>query len=222
MPEPVTAIKTIATVGSAAMAKRSASKAAKAMAADRDYQRRMYEAELSRQEPFRQAATRATQQLEQLYGPGGAYATGPTREQLLADPLYGAGLDESIKALERSAAARGGLLSGRTIRGVRSETLQGLQNAFMRNMGQREAQTNVLAGLAGRTGANVNIPTGDGGGEAMANYEMQKNALAQSLLDRALKAYGGRRAGGLQDVTVTGSRYQTLPGGGYRRIPGGP
>lgn len=192
-------IGVVGSIGSALIGARSAKKAAEAQAkaatAGQDFERQKYEEEVARQEPFRKAALDAQNRLAALYGPGGAYATGPSREQLLADPLYGAGLDESVRALERSAAARGGLLSGRTIRGVRSETLQGLQNAYGREMARREAETNVLASLAGGRGSMVPVPRGGAGydGSALASYEIAKGNLAQNLLGKAFEYYGSRQ-----------------------------
>lgn len=196
--------KVVTTIGSAALAKRGARKAqeaqAKAISAasgPSEFERQAYERELARLEPFRQAALQATNRLAALYGAGGEFAAAPTREQLLADPLYGAGLDESVRALERSAAARGGLLSGRTIRGVRSETLQGLQNAFARNLADRQAQTNALAQIAQLRGEGPAIPRGFGPtnvGSPMADYYMQEAGMLQNLLGRGID-YLGYRSG---------------------------
>jgi hypothetical protein len=225
MSDPVTAVKGVATVGSALIGKRAAKKAAEAQAkaatAGQEYERQKYEEEIARQEPFRQAAVQATNRLAQLYGAGGAYTMGPTREQLLADPLYAAGLDESIKALERSAAARGGLLSGGTIRGVRSETLQGLQNAYGRALAQRELETNALARLAERSGAVLSPPRGSGGydGSAMAGYEIAKGNLMQDLLGQGLNWLGARS---VKPKTIPGPSYggSAVPWRSPQRLPG--
>jgi hypothetical protein len=66
-----------------------------------------------------------------------------------ADPGYAFRLSEGTKALERSAAARGGLLSGGTLRETQRYG-QGLasqeyQNAYDRYIGQNLQQYNMLA-----------------------------------------------------------------------------
>ena len=70
-----------------------------------------------------------------------------------ADPGYGFRLDEGMKALERSAAARGGLLSGATgknlLRYGQQMGSQEYQNAFNRYQAERAAQLQPLQSLAG-------------------------------------------------------------------------
>lgn len=78
-----------------------------------------------------------------------------------ADPGYGFRLDEGMKALERSAAARGGLLSGATgknlLRYGQQMGSQEYQNAFNRYQAERAAQLQPLQSLAGvgQTAANT-------------------------------------------------------------------
>lgn len=223
----------VGTIGSALISKRSAKKSAEAQAkaiaassGPSEFEQRRYEEEVARREPFRQAALQATNRLAALYGVGGQFATGPTREQLVADPLYGAGLDESVRALERSAAARGGLRSGRTVRGIRSETLQGLQNAFARNLAERQAQTNALAQIAQLGGEAPPIPRGFGPsniGSPMADYYMQEGNILQNLLGRGIDYLGYRSQQPRSTTGGTGpyggsavpwrSKF-TIPGGG--------
>jgi hypothetical protein len=88
-----------------------------------DLQRRIYEESMARTQPFYQtgvnaladyaAASRAGLPQFQYEGaPPPAFQFRP--EQLTTDPGYGFRLKEGLKALEQSAAARGGLLSGTT------------------------------------------------------------------------------------------------------------
>lgn len=72
-------------------------------------QERMFERQMELQEPWRQAGVNALAQIR-----GGF--TG--KVDLAQDPGYAFRLAEGQKALERSAAARGGLLSGATLRGT--------------------------------------------------------------------------------------------------------
>lgn len=122
-----------------------------AAAGDRaaDIQRQMFERQVQLQEPFRQAGISALNKLTPLameYTPFG-------QQQFQADPGYAFRLSEGNKALERSAAARGGLLSGNALRAAQQYG-QGLasqeyDNAFKRYQIEREARLNPLQSLAG-------------------------------------------------------------------------
>ena len=113
-----------------------------------DVQRQMFERQAELQEPWRQAGIGALNQLiplSQQYQPFGM-------QQFQQDPGYGFRLAEGMKALERSAAARGGLLSGAQMKGVQrfgqDLASQEYQNAFNRYQREREARLNPLQSLA--------------------------------------------------------------------------
>jgi hypothetical protein len=112
-----------------------------------------------------------------------------------ADPGYGFRLAEGQKALERSAAARGGLLSGSAMKGTLNYA-QGLasqeyQNAFNRYTSQRDTRYNMLRGLtdvgagaagsmvgaAGTAGANTAAAQGNAGAAQASGYVGAANAL---------------------------------------------
>lgn len=114
-----------------------------------DIQRQMFERQVALQEPWRQAGIGALNQLiplSQQYQPFGM-------EQFQAEPGYGFRLAEGMKALERGAAARGGLLSGATLKGIQRYgqdlASQEYQNAFNRYQAERQARLNPLQSLAG-------------------------------------------------------------------------
>jgi hypothetical protein len=69
------------------------------------------------------------------------------------DPGAAFRLSEGLKALDNSASARGGVLSGNALKGVndyaQNTASQEYGNAFNRYMAQRGAQTNTLQSLAG-------------------------------------------------------------------------
>ena len=69
-------------------------------------------------QPYQTAGSSAFNQLAQLYGPGGEYTQQPTLQQLQMDPSYAFREQQGMKALQQSAAARGGLLSGTTLKGI--------------------------------------------------------------------------------------------------------
>jgi len=112
-------------------------------------QRRQFNRNEQLQKPFYNAGVGALNQLVPLasnYTPFGM-------EQFEADPGYSFRMDEGMKALERSAAARGGLLSGSAMKGIQRFG-QGLAseeytNAFNRYQTERQARLNPLQSLTG-------------------------------------------------------------------------
>jgi hypothetical protein len=109
----------------------------------------MYEEDVARQEPWRKAGVTALNKLTPLateYTPFGM-------QQFQQDPGYAFRMSEGMKGLERSAAARGGLLSGGTLKGIQrygqDMASQEYQNAFNRYQTERSARLNPLQSLAG-------------------------------------------------------------------------
>ncbi len=191
MPEPISAaISGAATLGSALLGRSAARSAASAQerAAQQagDTQRAMFERQVELQEPFRQAGMTAQNRLMTLLGLGGdpnapGYGTAArdfTMADYTADPGYGFRMSEGMKALERSAAARGGLLSGATLRGVQrfgqDLASQEYQNAFNRFYAMRNAQLNPLQSILGQGQTSTNVLTGAAGeaGRGIAGAQM--------------------------------------------------
>ena len=188
-----------AVVGSSligASASRSAA-GAQAAAADRaaEGQERMFERQVELSEPWRKAGETALNKLVPLateYTPFGM-------SQFQADPGYGFRMSEGMKALERSAAARGGLLSGATLKGIQrfGQDLgsQEYQNAFNRYQAERQARLAPLQSLAGvgqttaqqigeagmRTAQNVGETLTSGAAARASGYVGGANALTQGL-----------------------------------------
>ena len=141
-----------AIIGSALLGGSSAKSAAKVQAssADRaaDLQQQQFERQVELQTPFREAGLRALPELEAAsrYTPFGM-------DQFQQDPGYAFRMSEGMKQLERSAAARGGLLSGGALKGIQrfGQDLgsQEYQNAFNRYQTERNARLNPLQSLAG-------------------------------------------------------------------------
>lgn len=113
-----------------------------AAAADRatESQERMFERNVELQEPWRQAGVNALAKM-------GTGFTGQV--DLTQDPGYAFRMSEGMKALERGAAARGGLLSGGTLKATQrfgqDLASQEYQNAYNRAL----TQYNTTAALAG-------------------------------------------------------------------------
>jgi hypothetical protein len=240
MPDPITGTIAAASVGSAAIGSRAASKASKAQtqAADQaaQLQREQFDRQVELQEPFRQAGMTGQNELMRLLGlqgdagsAGYGSATKPFgMEQFQADPGYGFRMSEGLKALDRSAAARGGLLSGATLKGAtrygQGVASQEYQNAFDRYQKERLmrlAPLQSLSGMAQTSAANIGsagdqYSTNVGNnlatmGQARASgYINNANVMREGLEQGAsifAKAYGARPSiNDLQEYTPTSRR----------------
>lgn len=138
--------------GSAILGAASSRSAAKtqAAAADRaaELQQQQFDRQVELQTPFREAGVRALPELEAAsrYTPFGM-------EQFQADPGYAFRLSEGQKALDRQAAARGGLISGGALKAAQrygqEMGSQEYTNAFNRYQTERNARLNPLQSLVG-------------------------------------------------------------------------
>lgn len=156
-------------------------------------QERMFEKQLELQEPFRKVGVNALPELVEA-----SKYTPFTMEQFQADPGYAFRLQEGLKALDRSAAARGGLLSGATLKGAQryGQELgsQEFTNAFNRYQLERQARLNPLQSLAGMSQTAANTLTNAAGqfGENMAQNAMtQGNIRASGYMNTANALTGG-------------------------------
>lgn len=125
-------------------------------------QKDMLERQIGLQEPFRQAGLTVQNRLLTYLGlPGGTggadfglYNRDFGMSDFKTDPGYAFRMSEGMKALERSAAARGGLLSGATLKGAErfGQDLAGTeyQNAFNRYYAERQARLNPLQAFLGQ------------------------------------------------------------------------
>ena len=183
-----------AVVGSSLIGSSASKKAAstQADAANRaaDLQMQQFERQVELQEPWRQAGITALNKLTPLateYTPFGM-------QQFQQDPGYAFRMQEGMKALERSAAARGGLLSGGMLRGAQQYG-QGLasqeyMNAFNRYQAERNARLNPLQSLAG-VGQTATNQLGQAGQAMASNVGQALGAAAQA---RASGYIGGANA----------------------------
>ena len=183
-----------ATIGSALIGSNASKKAAstQADAANRaaDLQMKQFERQVELQEPWRQAGITALNKLTPLateYTPFGM-------QQFQQDPGYAFRLQEGMKALERSAAARGGLLSGGMLKGAQRYgqdlASQEYMNAFNRYQTERNARLNPLQSLAG-IGQTATNQLGQAGQTMASNVGQAMGAAAQA---RASGYVGGANA----------------------------
>ena len=148
-----------AIIGSSLLGSSAASSAAdtQAAAADRaaQLQKEQFDRQVELQAPWRQAGERALGKLETAaeYTPFGM-------AQFQQDPGYAFRLAEGQKALERTAAARGGLISGGALKAAsrygQEMGSQEYTNAFNRYQTERQARLNPLQSLAGLGQTAVN------------------------------------------------------------------
>jgi len=136
-------------VGGASATRSAANAQANAAQQGIDAQQRMYEQTRADQEPWRQAGMTALNQLIPL-------ATNYQKfgmDQFQQDPGYQFRLNEGLKALDRQAAARGGLVSGNAMKAAsrygQDYASNEYTNAFNRYQAERNAQLNPLQSLAG-------------------------------------------------------------------------
>ena len=116
-------------------------------------QSQMYQDQVARQQPFYQAGLNALPSYTKGVMPGGDLVRPFAATDFQADPGYGFRISEGLKALDRSAASRGNLLSGATLKGAQrfgqDIASNEYNNAYNRYVGNQATQRNALAGLTG-------------------------------------------------------------------------
>lgn len=198
-----------AVVGSAVIGGMAAGDAAstQAASADRaaDLQYKQFQESTALQEPWRKAGEQALNKLIPLTD----YQTFGMN-QFRADPGYSFRMSEGMKGLERSAAARGGLLSGATLKGIQrfGQDLgsQEYMNAFNRYQTERAARLQPLQSLAGvgqttaqqigqagmQTAQNIGETQMSGAAARASGYVGGANALTGAL-NTGLNYYQGQQ-----------------------------
>ena len=181
-------------------------------------QREIFEKQTELQKPFREAGLAGQNRLMELLGIGGTkgtpgygrYATAEFgMDKFRTDPSYAFRMSEGMKALERSAASRGGLLSGATMKGIQryGQDLASteFQNAFNRYQAERtgtlnpyqalagtaQSGANTLGSQAGQMGANISNALGAYGSAAQGNIIGSGNAQASGYMGGANAIAGG-------------------------------
>jgi hypothetical protein len=191
-------------------------------------QREMLDRQIELQEPFRQGGMTAQNRLMELLGIGGEegapgygrFARDFGMSDFQADPGYGFRMSEGMKALERSAAARGGLLSGATLRGVQrfgqDLASQEYQNAFNRYQVNRAGQLNPLQSLmgSGQTGANVLSGAMGQAGQGIAAAQQGAGAARASGYVGGVNALTGALSSAVPNYMMYNFMNQGRPGMG--------
>lgn len=204
-------------------------------------QKEMFNKQIELQEPWRQAGISALDQIQ-----GGAYglpAAFTGQVNMMADPGYQFRLSEGLKALDRQAAARGGLISGSALKGAQrfgqDYASQEYQNAYNRALTEYNAQlqrsttgynrlagqagigqtaTQQLASAAGTYGSNVGNILGASGAAQAAGMTDAAAARASGYVGSA-NALTGAIGSGLsnyyqgQFLNRLANRQNTIPVG---------
>ena len=220
-----------ATGGGATGAATDAANAANA-ASDRNLalQQRMYEENIARQKPFYEAGVNALPGYVSGIAPGGELVRGFTQADYQADPGYAFRLSEGQKALDRQAAARGGLISGGALKAAQrygqEMGSQEYTNAYNRFRDTQSLRRNALAGVAGygptaagsMSTAGQNYATSAGnamtqqgvntGNALLASQQAQSSSYGQlgSVLGKYLGSSG---SSGIGTVGTTAGYYDT-------------
>jgi hypothetical protein len=152
-----------------------------------DLQQKQYEENVQRQQPFYQAGVNALPELIQA-----SKYTPFDQQQFQADPGYAFRLSEGQKALERSAAARGGLISGAATKAAtrygQDMASNEYTNAFNRYQQERQARLAPLQALTGMGGTTANNlgTAGQTNASNIGNYNMAgANATAEGYIGSA-------------------------------------
>ncbi|CAB4166105.1 hypothetical protein UFOVP839_16 [uncultured Caudovirales phage] len=116
-------------------------------------QKQMYEQNQANLAPYLAAGTNALGRIDRGMAPGGEFSKSFSMADFTADPGYGFRMSEGLKALDRGAAARGGLISGAALKaGERygqDMASQEYTNAYNRYQTNRNNQLQPLQSLAG-------------------------------------------------------------------------
>jgi hypothetical protein len=220
------------------LASRASSRASRAQrqAADQSaqLQREMFNRQTELQEPFRQAGITSQNELLRMLGLGGdanSQGYGSLGRQFSAtdmemDPGYGFRLSEGMKALDRTAAARGGMMSGAALKAAgrfgQDMASQEYMNAFNRAQALKTERVGALGGLygagqmatnqvtsaAGQYGVNAGNMMMESGRARASGYIGSANAISNAL-GQAAMGYGMFGGGG-RAPTSTGANTMAV------------
>lgn len=129
--------------------------------------------------PYRTAGSNALAQLMGGMGQDGQFMKTYSGQDIYDDPSYQFRVNQGNNAIQGSAAAQGGLLSGATLKALQNygqeSASQEYQNAYNRFNADQTNQYNRLSNLVG-IGQNAAAQTGNAGtqtAQAIANNTMQ-------------------------------------------------
>ena len=185
-----------ATVAGSMYSSKQAGKAAKTQAASADQasqiQWDMYDQTRKDLDPYKQAGATSLSQMMGQMTPDGYFNQTYTGQDIYSDPSYQFRLQQGQNAIQSSAAAQGGLLSGATLKALQNygqeSASQEYGNAYNRFNADQTNRYNRLSNLVG-IGQNAAAQVGNAGAQtsqAIANNTMAgANALAAGQIGSA-------------------------------------
>jgi len=170
--------------------------------------------------PYADAGRTALSQLMGEMGPDGYFNQTYTGQDIYSDPSYQFRLQQGQDAIQSSAAAKGGLLSGATLKALQGYgqdmASQEYQNAYNRFNADQTNQYNRLSNLVG-VGQNAAAQQGNYGAQtaqAVANNTMAgANAQAAGQI-----AAGNSTANNFGALLGVGNMVSGFFGGGSKSI----
>jgi hypothetical protein len=186
----------VGSIASGAMSSSASKKAGKAQAAsaDRASQIQQENFEQTRKDlmPYKQAGDTSLSQLMGQVTPNGYFNQTYTGQDIYSDPSYQFRLQQGQNAIQSSAAAQGGLLSGATLKALQNygqeSASQEYSNAYNRFNADQTNRYNRLSNLVG-VGQNAAAQVGNAGAQtsqAIANNTMAgANSIAAGQIGSA-------------------------------------
>jgi len=197
-----------------------------------DLQKQMFDKQNELNAPFRENGLTGQNRLMDLLGLSkntdaagyGSAAKTFDGSQLSSDPGYQWRLDQGQKALERSSAARGGLLSGAAVKaasdygqGSASQEYQNAYNRFQTDKasilnplqsmaGQGQSASNQMGQAAQAYGANAGNTMTQAGNAQASGYVGQANAINSGI---------GQAVNGFQNYNMMSQLFPTSNSTGY-------
>lgn len=168
--------------------------------------REIFAAQTALNEPFRQGGVNALNRMQDLLGisnnrraPGyGSLARNFTMADFQADPGYAFRMSEGLKALDRQAAARGGLISGGALKAAQGYgqdlASQEFMNAFNRYQTNRTNLLNPLQAIAG-TGQTATTTLSQAGQNMGTNVSNAMGASGQAQMTGITDSAAARASG---------------------------
>ena len=190
------AIGAAGAVAGGAMAARGAKKAAQTQAASADraseIQQENFEQTRKDLMPYKQAGDTSLSQLMGQMGSNGYFNQTYTGQDIYSDPSYQFRLQQGQDAIQSSAAAKGGLLTGATLKALQNygqeSASQEYSNAYNRFNADQTNRYNRLSNLVG-IGQNAAAQVGNAGAQtaqAVANNTMAgANSIAAGQVGSA-------------------------------------
>jgi len=180
-----------------------------------DLQKQMFDKQVELQDPYRQAGLTGQNRLMELLGLGGntgaagygQYARDFGMQDFQQDPGYAFRLGEGLKAMGHAAGARGGLISGQTMKGLedyrQNSASNEYQNAFNRYQTNRSNQLQPLGNL---------VSSGQAAASNQAGQAGQYGVNAGNLMNQAGQSIAAGQMGAANSINnmlgSMGSMYQ--------------